>query len=353
MDTQEAHAGYTSTRQSHALQKNRAFDDAPGQGGDEEDRKRLAPAPGEPPSTWRSRRIEWVTGPLPAIREAIPELVSTPLVNEMGVEHRLSAQMACRWPRGGELTTPERCAWSNTATGIGPAWPPPVQPIEALTAFERLVTRSPGRHPMRWTLGITDDGEWYTLRASWPRGHRRIRDRARLERYAVLEHATYQNVLRLNAGVRDAGTGAQIGMYWIPTRVEAGRMTDPSGLRSCDEHCRTILKMADTAEKILESWDLNAADRTTAEQWADLYAAPVWGPGAAKDAAASGRGRTTPLSAAWSLAQANARMTDVEERSRLAEHLGTIVEELARRIATDRPDHAQPEHRTLTPATVH
>lgn len=111
--------------------------------------------------------------------------------------------------------------------------------------------------------------------------------------------------------------------------------------------------MADTAEKVLESWDRTTADRTTAEQWADLYAAPVWGPGAAKDAATSGRGRTTPLSAAWSLALANARMTDVEERSRLAEHLGTIIEELARRISTDRPAHERPEHRTLAPATVH
>ena len=66
----------------------------------------LTAVPAEPPSTWRERNIEWVTGPFDDLGRSLPDIVPVPILNEHGVEHRLAAFMACHWPENGALSTP-------------------------------------------------------------------------------------------------------------------------------------------------------------------------------------------------------------------------------------------------------
>ena len=302
----------------------------------------LTAVPAEPPSTWRERNIEWVTGPFDDLGRSLPDIVPVPILNEHGVEHRLAAFMACHWPENGALSTPARTQWSNVPTGIGASWPPPVQPRDAARAFRTMVAQQPqtgsrradrrADGPDSWTLGIADDGEWYTLRAGWnepdaQEGHN-------LERWIAIEHETHSNQIQVNTGVRDRDTGAVIPMYPTPVRIHRGRITDPADRSSAPEYRATVLKMAATAVDMLAVWSRIEIPDAWLRTWATSYIAPYWGSPATTDAVRPTEGKLSAADLAWRLAEANNGIMDIEERKVRNEHLCTTIEELAHQAGT-------------------
>ena len=304
----------------------------------------LTAVPAEPPSTWRERHIEWVTGPFDELARSLPDIVPVPILNEHGVEHRLAAFMACHWPEDGALSTPARAQWSNVPTGIGASWPPPVQPRDAARAFRTMVAGQPETGSRRasrrtdgpdtWTLGIADDGEWYTLRAGWAQPAAQSGRGRRLERWIAIEHETHSNHIQVNAGVRDRDTGAVIPMYPTPVGINRGHITDPAHRSSAAEYRATIQKMAATAVDMLTAWNRIEIPDAWLRTWATSYIAPYWGSPATTDAVRPTEGNVNAADLAWRLAEANNGITDIDERKVRNEHLCTAIEELAHQAGT-------------------
>ena len=313
---------------------------------------KLAALTEEPPALWRERRIQWVCGSLEAIIESVPELKSTPLVNNLGIAHRQSSQIACLWPENGALWTPERAAWSGTATGIGPAWPPPVQPRNAIKAFAKLVDdRLAGTQT--WSLGITDDGEWYCLRAALRPTPDAAGGRDSTEPFLVMQHGTYENDIRVDGGIRDAATGASIGFCPIRTRVEGRSLSDPAGIQANRVHQSRLRDNTRAVEAMMESWRMATIDRKALKGWLDVYVTPMWGERTTEETLQTRNDAIAASDVAWRLAEANARITDIEERAKLGEHIVTVIDELARTLSGQTHGERAPVMHELMNGTIH
>ena len=315
-------------------------------------RKRLDALTGEPPAIWRDRRIQWVSGSLEAILASMPELESTPLVNNLGIAHRQSARIACRWPENGALWTPERAAWSGTATGVGPAWPPPVQPAAAIAAFAGL-TESLRDPRAAWSLGITDDGEWYCLRAVLRPTSGDGGAAGPAESFLHMCHSTYENDIRIDGGVRHPATGASIGFCPIRTTLEGGGLSDPAGIQTNRVHRDRLRENARAVEAMMSTWSLARIDRKTLKGWLDVYVTPMWGQRTTAETLDTPRDTITASDVAWRLAEANARIPDIEERTRLGEHVVTVTDELARTLSGGTYRESAPDTPELRSSTVH
>ena len=306
----------------------------------------------EPPALWRDRRIQWVSGSLEAILESVPELESTPLVNNLGIAHRQSSQIACLWPENGALWTPERAAWSGTATGIGPAWPPPVQPRNAIRAFAKLVDNRQAGAP-GWSLGITDDGEWYCLRSALRAAGNAADDEDSTEPFLVMYHGTYENDIRVDGGIRDAATGASIGFCPIRTRVEDRSLSDPAGIQANQVHQSRLRENTRAVEAMMESWRMAVIDRKVLKGWLDVYVTPMWGERTTEETLQTPKEAISASDVAWRLAEANARIADIEERAKLGEHIITVIDELARTLSGQAHGDRAPVVHELMNGTIH
>ena len=293
-------------------------------------RSRLRHTSGEAPTTWRERRIEWLSGPASAIIEALPAIEAKPVTNAAGAAHRHSSFIACRWPPGGGLTTRERTAWNGRPTGTGPAWPPPLQPGAAARAFLRFVetiTNTSGSQP--WRIGIAEHCEWYTvsvpLSASFELGGRRV------ERWASFEHATHWNHLTCRSGIRHRLSGAVICAHQTPAAVEGGRLADPIGAVGATAFGRRLAGDAAEIERSLRAWAQTIPGPEMLHTWADAYVKPGWGKATADDVASADAesADVNVADAAWCLAQACLAIRGIEERMFHTEHAMDVVDELA------------------------
>ena len=299
---------------------------------------RLRHAPGETPTTWRERRIEWLSGSASTVIAALPAIEARPVTNAAGAAHRHSAFIACRWPPGGGLTTRERTAWNGRPTGTGPAWPPPVQPAIAARAFHHFIQAITGTGPQRpWRIGIAEHSEWYTvsvpLSAPFDLGGRRA------ERWVSMEHATHWAQITCHAGVRDRLSGAMICAHQTPASIESGRLADPIGVLGVTAFGRRLAEDAIEIERSLRAWVRTVPGPEILRTWADAYVTPGWGKATADDAvcADAESGDVTAADAAWRLAEACLAIPSIEERMFHTQHAMDVVDELASAQAA-RPD---------------
>ena len=312
----------------------------------------LRALPEEPAALWRDRRIQWVSGTLDAILKSVPELESTPLLNNLGIAHRQSSQIACLWPENGGLWTPERAAWSGTATGVGPAWPPPVQPANAIKAFAKLM-ECLRNHAPTWNLGITDDGEWYCLRAGLKPITGEERGDRSTEPFLVMYHGTYENDIRIDGGIRDTATGASIGFCPIRTKVEGRNLSDPAGIQTNRVHQDRLRENARAVEAMMTNWNMATIERKALKGWLDVYVTPMWGERATEETLDTPKETITASDVAWRLAEANARISNIEERARLGEHIVTVTDELARTLSGHAYREGAPVTHELMNNTIH
>ena len=291
---------------------------------------RLRPLASEPPTIWNDRRIEWVEGPFDEILRSLPRIAVFPVVNHHGVEHRAAALMACQWPEDGALSTPSRTQWSGVPTGAGSAWPPPAQPIDVAQALQRMLEAMP---TPCWTLGIADDGEWYTLRATWLNASAPAagadQEAEATQGWITVEHATHWNELHVAAGLRRQRSGASIPMQPVATKLERDRLTDLAETSSAAEHAGRVLRLMRHAAETARAWGHLWLPAETVRTWAQAYVAPTWGRATAADVSAGTRTLANALEIAWRLAEANSGIADIDERNRQGAHLCTVIEELA------------------------
>ena len=305
--------------------------------------RRATTATADAESTWNRRQIEWIGAGYDVILGSLPEAESTPISNRHGHQHPLEADVRMRWPTGGALTTRTRRDWNGASIGSGRSWPPrPIQPASVAEALARTLGESRISGPDRWEAGISELGEWWSLRACWrAEPAEGAPDPAtELDRYVAVEHDVRWGQVAITSGLRRPN-GAQI----VATH-EGAELTGPllTGRRTTHTLLQAVWRDTDRLAEVLRGWRGQRITAATLTSWVRRTIGSTWGPetgarillrngiASRKNARDTADGRTINddvETIAWSLATAILGIGDIEERRQMAEAILDVAGELA------------------------
>ena len=306
--------------------------------------RKATTATADPESTWNRRQIQWVRAPYDVILSSLPEAESTPISNRHGQQHPLEADVRLRWPSGGVFTTRARREWNGSSIGSGVAWPPrPTQPASVAEALARTLHESRIRPPEHWEAGISELGEWWSLRGCWTMSQRGEPDgnHPAVERWLAVEHNVRWAQFAITAGVRRTD-GPQI----VATH-EGAELTGPllTGRRTTHTLLQAVWRDTDRLAEALHGWKGQGVTAANLAAWVRRVIGATWGPetgarmlmrnGVPARATPRSEGastRTVPddvQTIAWALAAAVLGIRDIEERREMAEGIVDAAAELA------------------------
>ena len=273
----------------------------------------------DPPTEWRNRPATWTTLPWPALEAALPGAVPIPFTGASGETHPFEAAVALAWPVNGLLTTPRRRTWNGRPMTAGPA-AGLLQPRRIAQALHATLSASRLGEPRHWDAGTTTHGEWWALRARYPKpaGHPAAGEP--VETVVTARHRIGSTELRLQSGWRLPGSGAEIVTGDYPVRIRRGRIT----LQQSPQYNLPagIADEIDASSRLLTAWSTEAVTRSTLTSWAATVISP----------------KTTHTVAATLIALYDRRRQ--HERPRAARHRAR------RRLDRSRAARRSPRHRT-------
>ena len=294
----------------------------------------------DPPTEWRNRPAAWTTLPWPALQAALPGAVPVPFTNEAGETHPFEAAVALAWPANGLLTTPQRRAWNGRPMTAGPA-AGLLQPRRIAQALQTTLNNSRIGEPRHWDAGTTAHGEWWALRARYPRpaGHPAAGEP--VETVITVRHRIGSSRLRLQCGWRLPGSGAEIVTGDYPVRIRRGRIT----LQQSPQYdlLAGIADEIDASSRLLTAWSTEAVTRGTLTSWATTVISPKMTHTIAATLVAlydrrrhstslPDPERPTPLDTArdvaWTVAALLGAVPDIERRTALQNQILDAVSEL-------------------------
>ena len=295
---------------------------------------------GDPKTSWRSREATWNTLPWTGLEASLPQVATAPLTDGRGQEHPFEYVVALDWPTSGALSNTERRAWNLrplTSSDIENT----IDPRELATAFRRTLAESQLGEPEHWDAGTTTLGEWWALRARYPRPPNQREAREPAELAITLRHALGSPTVITQAGLRLPRTGAEIlaCSYYVFLRNERVRLADgaPYDLMT------TIGNQAEATAAIIAAWAEEALLRPALTAWADSTAVPNFGHTTAArlvalhdrrrfsaDSPPDERGAPMDTAAdiAWAIADELGSIRDIETRIRMQNRLLKSVADL-------------------------
>ena len=254
------------------------------------------------------------------------------MCNPRGGTSRFERFIALIWPGAGELSTPERAAWNNTPAGTCPAWPSPAQPADTARAFALLTEEAGTRRGEDWSLAIAEHGEWYRIET--PLGSARRRGGRKTDAYISIEHATHLNQLTCRAGLRCRRSGARIPCRPRPAGVVNGRLAGPRPRqrRAAGADPRRRRRDHGDARRLDEAPPVDRGSHGLGRQ---STSGPGWWQPSQRAWEALDRQGLDVAAATWQLAEAAESVTDLDERTFLAEHAPGAADHLAAAAAPE------------------
>ena len=294
----------------------------------------------DPPTEWRNRPTTWTTLPWPALTAALPGAVPIPFSDKSGEVHPFETALALSWPANGLLTTPQRQAWNGRAMTAGPA-AGLLQPRQVAQALHATLSASRLGEPRHWDAGTTAHGEWWALRARYPRPAGHPAAGKPVETVITVRHRIGSSELLLQSGWRLPGSGTEILTGDYPVRIRRGRIT----LRQSPQYDLPagIADELDASSRLLTSWSTEAVTRNALTSWAAAVISPQMTHTVATTLIAlydhrrhstslPERKRPAPLDTArdvaWTVAALLGAVPDIERRTTLQKRILDAVSEL-------------------------
>ena len=294
----------------------------------------------DPPTEWRNRPTTWTTLPWPALTAALPGAVAIPFSDKSGEVHPFETALALSWPANGLLTTPQRQAWNGRAMTAGPAGGL-LQPRQVAQALHATLSASRLGEPRHWDTGTTAHGEWWALRARYPRPAGHPAAGKPVETVITVRHRIGSSELLLQSGWRLPGSGTEILTGDYPVRIRRGRIT----LQQSPQYDLPagIADELDASSRLLTSWSTEAVTRNALTSWAAAVISPQMTHTVATTLIAlydhrrhstslPERKRPAPLDTArdvaWTVAALLGAVPDIERRTTLQKRILDAVSEL-------------------------
>ena len=296
-----------------------------------------------PPSSWMQRPIDWNRPSLEDLLESLPEVSNRAILNRVGRQHPLEADVLLSWPQRGLFSNRSRRDWNGVSIGTGKLTSRPIQPRLAAEAFERTLQANHCPTPEWWESGMTQFGEWWCLRACWTYPNRTPDSRGNdIVRFLYIEHDVRWSRLAIGGGLR-RNDGAT-----ITATHEGAALTGPliTGARPNRTLAQTVWLQIDQDAHELEDWkDLNVTS-TALAAWVAEQIHSGWGPETGprlllRNGVSTGRSAQELLAAgparvvsddvnqvAWQLGLAALCLNDIRDRHQLTTGVMRTVREL-------------------------
>ena len=216
-----------------------------------------------------------------------------------------------------------------------------LQPRRTAQALHATLSASRLGEPRHWDAGTTAHGEWWALRARYPRSAGHPAAGEPVETVITVRHRIGSSGLRLQSGWRLPGSGAEIVTGDYPVRIRRGRIT----LQQSPQYnlLAGIADELDASSRLLTAWNAEAVTRNALTAWATTVISPKMTHTVAATLVAlyDRRRHSTALpeperpapldtarDVAWTVAALLGAVSDIERRTALQDRILDAVSEL-------------------------
>ena len=230
---------------------------------------------GNPGTTWRRRPVEWRRPGWDELVRSLPTVAARPIKNRSGMQHPFEADTLLTWPAGGLFSTRTRREWNGISIGSGRITASPIQPGEAAEALRRTLRANHFPTAEWWEAGISQLGEWWTLRACWHWPDQRPdSDGGAVCRVLWIEHDVRWSSIAIGGGLRRAD-GAM-----VTATHEGAALTGPliTGMRPNRALTHAVWLRIDRDAQTLADWRGRQVAAGILDRWAAEHLDYSWGP---------------------------------------------------------------------------
>ena len=231
--------------------------------------------PGNPATTWRRRQVEWIRPIWDELVRALPAVSARQITNRSGMQHPFEADTVLQWPQRGVFSTKSRREWNGVSVGSGRMTPSPIQPTEAAEGFRRTLAANHFPNPEWWEVGMSEMGEWWTLRACWRSPNRHSDSKGHeVTRIVWIEHDVRWSSIAIGGGLRRSDGAV------ITATYEGAVLTGPliTGMRPNRALAHAVWLRIDRDAQALADWRGQQVIGTLLNAWANEYLDYSWGP---------------------------------------------------------------------------
>ena len=228
-----------------------------------------------PASTWRRRPIEWCRPGWDELVRSLPTVAALPIKNRVGMQHPFEADTVLNWPTGGLFSSRTRREWNGFSIGSGRITASPIQPREAAEALKRTLDANHFPTTEWWEAGISQLGEWWTLRACWEWPDKRPdSDGGTVCRVLWIEHDVRWSSIAIGGGLRREDGAI------ITATHEGAALTGPliTGMRPNRALTHAVWLRIERDARALADWRGRRVGAGMLNRWASEYLDYSWGP---------------------------------------------------------------------------
>ena len=231
--------------------------------------------PRNPATTWRRRQVEWKQPEWAELIRALPSVSARAITNRSGMQHPFECDIVLAWPQRGMFSTKGRREWNGVSIGSGRVTNRLIQPAEAAEALRRTLDANHFPAPEWWETGISQLGEWWTLRGcwKWPNGQPDSNNQE-VTRVVWIEHDVRWSSIAIGGGLRRADGAV------ITATYEGAALTGPliTGMRPNRALSHAVWLRIDRDARTLADWRGQQILANLLNTWTRDYIDYSWGP---------------------------------------------------------------------------